>query len=406
MKISRSLKERVTINIFFILVLIVVGLRIFIASSYFKIQPNSKKKVIVVFRNDDIQEFRGTKLDFELFRLFQDNNIPQTYALVPFKVNFAKNRDLMKILKEHLSLGLAEIALHGYAHQDLGRDRLHTEFLGRPIDEQRQKISQGKAHLEQVLHTEILTFIPPFNSYDVDTIKACRENGIEIFSASPLYYADTGDIVIVNFNRILTDPIIEEIELASKNGPELSIFIIYYHSFMGNIYAEDDYYTRIKNLITYIKNKDNIEVMTLAEAGISYPTYFKQRYRTDLWKSRAGFLLKFFRQDGIYKKLGALHYCGYRKKLTLFIFSSISYIYGLLFLIGFLASQFLNFIRIDKRLLRLSLVAPLLIWICAVNSLGTDARIGIVDVSFLILYAGVIGGIYIMSLRANPANKD
>lgn len=279
------------------------------------IQPKLKGKVIVAFRNDDIQEFSGSKLDLALFELFKAHKIPQTYALVPFKVDFVKNERLMKILKGHLASGLAEIALHGYAHENLGKGRLRTEFLGRPLDEQRKKINKGKAYLESVFNTEIISFIPPFNSYDLNTVNACKENGIKVLSSSFFYYSrrllsaislirnfrsaigsilshtikNKDDIIIVNPNQVLTDPVIEQIELASKNCSGLSIFIIYYHSYMGNIYVGDDYYGRLQRLISYINSKDNIEVMTLGQVGIDYSEYFKQRYKK-LWAK-----LKFYK---------------------------------------------------------------------------------------------------------------
>jgi len=132
----------INIAIFLSLLIIILFSRLFSLSHYFKLQANPEKKLIVVFRNDDIQNFSGSKLELKLFRIFKENNISQTYALVPFEINLLEKKELMKILKEHLKLGLAEIALHGYAHQDLGK---RTEFLGRPLAEQFKKIKVGKS---------------------------------------------------------------------------------------------------------------------------------------------------------------------------------------------------------------------------------------------------------------------
>lgn len=51
-------------------------------------------------------------------QLFIENGIPQTFALVPFKKNLEKKRELLSLLKEQQGKGLAEIVLHGYAHDN------------------------------------------------------------------------------------------------------------------------------------------------------------------------------------------------------------------------------------------------------------------------------------------------
>jgi len=182
--------------VFLFLLIALASIRIFLSSSYFDLHPNPSKKVIIAFRNDDIQEFSGTKLEIDMFNLFKESHIPQTYATVPFKTDLINNKGLMTILKEHLRLGLAEIALHGYSHQNYGK-KLRSEFMGMPYDEQYRKIKDGKEYLERIFHTKVKTFIPPFNAYDANTIKACHENGIGILSPSHFFPTqDYGRIVI------------------------------------------------------------------------------------------------------------------------------------------------------------------------------------------------------------------
>jgi len=384
----------INIAIFLSLLIIILFSRLFSLSHYFKLQANPEKKLIVVFRNDDIQNFSGSKLELKLFRIFKENNISQTYALVPFEINLLEKRELMKILKEHLKLGLAEIALHGYAHQDLGK---RTEFLGRPLAEQFKKIKVGKSYLEDLFKIKIITFIPPFNSYDLNTIKACRENNIKVLSSSNFFfYKDISDIAIVNASALLFTPL-SELELARKNGGNLSVFIIYYHSYMGNIYPKDDYYGQMEKLIKYIKSKDNIEVITLGEAGLKYPDYFRERYRIDGWAAKANTLLNFYRQKEMNKKLNRLSICSEsNRKITCFIFISFLYVYGALFLIGFLLALFLNLIK--RKLVYFISPVLLLIWIVMVKIFGSDYRIGVVDISFLVLAIGFIFNVIISYL--------
>ena len=136
MKKIKTFFDQKSIKIWLILLIIILSLRIFLSSIYFELYPNPNKKVIVVFRNDDMQEFASTDIDLKLFRIFKNSKIPQTYALVPFKYDLKQNKKLLKHLKEHLKLGLAEIALHGYEHKNIGNTRTKREYLGMPLAEQ------------------------------------------------------------------------------------------------------------------------------------------------------------------------------------------------------------------------------------------------------------------------------
>ena len=200
----------------------------------------------------------------------------------------------------------------------------------------------------------------------------------------------------MNANALLNSPL-SELELARKNGGNLSVFIIYYHSYMGNIYPKDDYYGQMEKLIKYIKSKDNIEVITLGEAGLKYPDYFRERYRIDGWAAKANTLLNFYRQKEMNKKLNRLSICSEsNRKITCFIFISFLYVYGALFLIGFLLALFLNLIK--RKLVYFISPVLLLIWIVMVKNFGSDYRIGVVDISFLVLAIGFIFNVIISYL--------
>lgn len=203
--------------VFLFLLIALASIRIFLSSSYFDLHPNPNKKVIIAFRNDDIQEFSGTKLEIDLFNLFKKSHIPQTYATVPFKTDLINNKGLITILKEHLRLGLAEIALHGYSHQNLGGG-MKSEFMGMPYKEQCEKITEGKNYLEELFHTKIFTFVPPFNAYDLNTTEACYKNGIIVLSSSNFFPVQNNHKITPELAGISILPILRRTVCQGRTG--------------------------------------------------------------------------------------------------------------------------------------------------------------------------------------------
>ncbi len=373
-----------------VLVLFLAVLRLFLVSAYFDLHPNPAKKVVVVFRNDDIQEFSGSAAERRFLKLFAENGIPQTYAVVPFKKNLDKEGEWVLLLQEQQERGLAEIAQHGYAHRNhTGKRR--SEFAGRPFEDQAEEIRSGKAHLERIFQREVVTFIPPFNSYDKQTLLACAQNGIKVLSSSPFFpIPHPLPLTVANLNFLLTDPA-SRVELASGYGGDLSIFIVHYHSYMEEIYREEDYFGKATQLIQTIQRHRNVEVDTLGNVALRYAGYFKERALLDAWYAKAAILLGFLRQSGLVDLLFRLYDCG---EATVWpsIVLGILYGAGLLFLGGFVLSFPLAFlwhrIRLSEAWNRRLLFFLASGWSLAMMAVISDARFGIIDTALGVLAAG------------------
>jgi peptidoglycan/xylan/chitin deacetylase (PgdA/CDA1 family) len=375
-----------------ILALILLSLRLFLASAYFDLHPNPAKKVIVVFRNDDIQEFSGSAAERRFLQLFVENGIPQTYALVPFKKDLEKENDLVSLLKDQQAKGLAEIALHGYAHENhTGKRR--SEFIGRPFEEQLEKIRSGKAHLERIFQHEIVSFIPPFNSYDQQTLRACAQSGIKVLSSSHFFSVPNPyPLQVANLNFLLTDPA-SYIELASSHGGDLSIFIVYYHSYMEDIYRSDDYFGKAKRLIQVVRQHRNIEVDTLGNVALRYPDYFKNRVALDGWFAKTSVFLGFFKQSALCDRLSQLYHCD-EAGVWLFIVVGLLYGSGLVFfggfVLGFPMAFLCNSLRLSEVWNRRILIALTVLWSLLLIVMIADPRFGIIDMSIVALSAGLL----------------
>ncbi len=80
--------------------------------------------------------------------------------------------------------GVLEVALHGYSHQTIHEKKYgYTEFSGLDYNSRLEKIFRGKDYLEKKLDIQITTFIPPWNSYDRNTIEVVGKLGFKTISA-------------------------------------------------------------------------------------------------------------------------------------------------------------------------------------------------------------------------------
>jgi peptidoglycan/xylan/chitin deacetylase (PgdA/CDA1 family) len=160
-------------------------------------QTNSvagEKQIIVVFRYDDYSSLSSTDLEVRLINTFQKYKIAFTFGVVPFTVSnhlntspqnvFPLSQSKAMILRNAMKDGTLEIAQHGYSHQTVSEKGIYSEFYGLNYDSQLQKIEKGKIFLEEILHAEISTFIPPFNSYDLNTVRVLEKLGFKCISSS------------------------------------------------------------------------------------------------------------------------------------------------------------------------------------------------------------------------------
>ncbi len=190
---------------------------------------------VVIFRYDDYHADRGAKeasksqIERRLLDIFSRHQVPLTMGVVPNVAEdyetpdaqryfpLADDHEKLNALKAAIARGVVEPALHGWQHQNnrtLGNDRRqqettgddgkqhpvipyrspspplpsasqrNSEFMGLQFEEQLRKIEQGKRALEEWLETPIVSFIPPWNTYDEQTVRALDAVHIRALSAS------------------------------------------------------------------------------------------------------------------------------------------------------------------------------------------------------------------------------
>jgi predicted deacetylase len=156
--------------------------------------PSKEKKISVVFRYDDYSSVSSTKVEKGIIDIFRRNRLTCTFGVIPFvcsgSVHETGPQDEIPLLPEKIALlkegvrsGAVDVALHGYSHQTTRSKAMgYTEFNGVSYENQLRKIVEGKNFLDKNIGIEMTTFIPPWNSYDLNTIACLEKSGFQTIS--------------------------------------------------------------------------------------------------------------------------------------------------------------------------------------------------------------------------------
>lgn len=141
-------------------------------------------RINIVIRYDDFTMVNDS-VNEKVIRLLHKHNIPVVLGVIPCDGNENLIKDkkypFFEYLKECVKRGTVEIALHGLNHK---RMTPKGEFAGLSYDEQFRRIKKGKNLLDSIFETKIITYIPPFNSHDINTSNALKANNMFIVSSS------------------------------------------------------------------------------------------------------------------------------------------------------------------------------------------------------------------------------
>lgn len=144
----------------------------------------------IAFRLDDPSPASDAALESRIIEIFVRHGLPLTIGVIPFSV---RDNSVVEVSEENIRhliaparQGFVEIALHGYLHtrRDSSEDQRPTEFAGLSVERQSTMICEAQNVLRKALGSEVSGFIPPFNSYDSNTLKALLACGFRYVSGS------------------------------------------------------------------------------------------------------------------------------------------------------------------------------------------------------------------------------
>jgi hypothetical protein len=155
-----------------------------------------RRTATVALRLDDVTARSSLELEAEFVEALRARRLAASVAVVPFgraatpapsagagPSDAGLRPEKLELLRAGLREGLLEVALHGHSHRPSPAAR-HSEFAGLPRPQQALRIAEGRRRLEQALGAKVRVFVPPWNSYDENTLVALAQLGFTSVSAS------------------------------------------------------------------------------------------------------------------------------------------------------------------------------------------------------------------------------
>lgn len=154
--------------------------------------------ITVFFRYDDYSALSHPVVDRGVIGIFRKHRLSCTFAVVPAITSiypWVEGDDQHEIpltpekkaeLREAVQSGVVDLALHGWRHlaNEFTKHPDPSEFRGLSLQEQAQILQRGRDFLADAAGSAPVLFVPPWNSYDANTMRALEESGFKGISAS------------------------------------------------------------------------------------------------------------------------------------------------------------------------------------------------------------------------------
>lgn len=176
-------------------VLMVAAIVIFFLIYLSLFSSERNKKVYVIFRYDDFTSGSSFSVEKEIIHAIDKYGISCSFGVIPFSGDtnnrnitrlMPLSKDKIELIRNYVQKGSIEICQHGYLHKLVNSSEPYSEFLKLPYIDQYKRISAGKRNLDSTFSIDIKTFIPPWNTYDQNTLKSLIKLGFSHISADNL----------------------------------------------------------------------------------------------------------------------------------------------------------------------------------------------------------------------------
>ena len=243
-----------------------------------------KKQITVVFRFDDYSSLSQTEFEVKLINTFRKYNAVCTFGVIPYvcegNIHDTLPQDVVPlilkkaaILKNAVKEEILEVALHGYSHQTIRKkeDLDYTEFSGLDFNSQVKKITMGRNYLEEMLDIKISTFIPPWNTYDSNTIRAIEKLGFKCFSANESFEAmKSSPLKYVPVTCDLFE-LRHTVELARRVPDSHPVIVVLLHEYdflENNKDGESLSYKEFLDLMAWTTSQQDIRIRTIEQTSM------------------------------------------------------------------------------------------------------------------------------------------
>jgi len=254
----------------------------------------------LALRFDDPSKTSNHQLESDIIQVLEKYRIPATFAVIPYK--HSQESPIIALEKQDVAhlinagkKNIIEIALHGYSHTSNGHLTINSEFSGHPVNEQDRLIKIGRNLLESIFDQPVTGFVPPWNSYDENTILALKNQNFQYLSANWNTVGLDQPINLIPRTCHITQLklAVEEAHLFKKS-PCIIVTTFHHYDFKeesgdkGKLDLND-----FSALLDWINNQTDISTTTLN--GISQmhsphelqkPILFYERFKNSHWRIR------------------------------------------------------------------------------------------------------------------------
>jgi len=279
-----------------------------------------EKQITVIFRYDDYSSRSLTDIEVKIIDAFQKHNVSCTFGVIPCIYSGdgydPAPQDVVpltpakaNILNSAMKAGTLEVALHGYSHQTIREKGGTTEFSGLDYSTQLERISKANNLLEQMLHTQITTFIPPWNSYDFNTIRAVEKLGFTCFSAD--LSGDAKESPSLKFlpGTCGPDGLPDAVESARRIPEIQPIIVVLFHEYdLLDVNRERGKitYQELVELLGWLRVQDDVRVRSFEQTtkmfadSLSARRFMNNKYLRKTTRLIPPFLLELYSPAGVY----------------------------------------------------------------------------------------------------------
>lgn len=243
-------------------------------------QPIEKKQVKVVFRFDDYSAKSNTDMELRIIDAFRKNEASITIGVIPFvsdgDVNDPSLKDILPltpikgdILRNGFQNGILDIALHGYSHQTIYAEQ-KTEFSGLSYNNQLERLAKGKKFLEGMIDAPVTTFVPPWNKYDLNTLRALEELGFSTLSASKTGVAtEDSQLIFLPASSDLLD-LRDKVKAARTSSDTQPVIVVLFHAYDFKEIDENRgiiTYQEFFDLLNWLKSQVDVRLLSVSQAA-------------------------------------------------------------------------------------------------------------------------------------------
>lgn len=242
--------------------------------------PIKNTQINVVFRFDDYSACSNTDMELKIIDAFRKHDACITMSVIPYvctdDIHDPSAQKLMPltstkgdILKNGIDDGVLDVALHGYSHQTISTKQW-TEFSGLDYNSQAERLAKGKNLLEGMIDVPVNTFVPPWNRYDQNTLRALEALGFSTLSADSKKRGgtETCKLHFLPYSCNLSE-VREAVKASRTSSDPQPVIVVLFHEYdfkeinkkRGRIT-----YSEFFALLNWLKSQNDVRLLSINQA--------------------------------------------------------------------------------------------------------------------------------------------